>query len=213
MVLDIIIGVILLCTAIYGFRKGFVFTFIHTVGWVVSIVLAYLATPYVTKFLKDNTGVYKWFFGYFKARFGDSNTAIDGSLNTLPASISSAVTKFSSDLLNSVSSTFANIAFTIITFILLYIIIKLIIMLISRLLSKDYAGGFRGFFDGFFGLVFGLIKGMVIVFLFLLVLMPVANIVSPDLTTSVVHQLDTSMFAQTLYNNNIILILIQSMFS
>ena len=86
-------------------------------------------------------------------------------------------------------------------------------MLISRLLSKDYAGGFRGFFDGFFGLVFGLIKGMVIVFLFLLVLMPVANIVSPDLTTSVVHQLDTSMFAQTLYNNNVILILIQSMFS
>jgi len=212
MVLDIIIGVILVCTGIYGFRKGFVFTFIHTVGWIAAIVLAYLATPYVTGFAKKNTGIYNWFFGYFKTRFGDSNTAIDSSMNTLPAS-SNAFSKFSSDLLNSVSTTFATIAFTVVTFIILYIIIKLILMLFSRLLSKDYADGFRGFFDGFFGLVFGLIKGAVIVFLFLLVLVPLSNIVSPDLTVTITNQLDHSIVAQQLYSNNIILVLLQGFFS
>ncbi len=212
MVLDIIVAIILVSAGVYGLRKGFVFTFIHTAGWIGSLVLAYLATSLVLPLGRQYTGLYDWFLGYFKARFGDSASALDLSTQTVPSILADGYSQLTAKMVNSVAATFAGIAYTVTVFLVLYILIKIVFWLIIRIFSKEYADGFRGAADGFFGLIFGLIRGLIIVFLFLLVLLPVANILSPDLTETIIATLDDSFVAGTLYDNNFITVLLQTYF-
>ena len=88
MVLDIIVGVILIGTTVYGLRKGFVFTFIHTVGWILAAVLAYLATPFVKEFLVDKTTVYEAIEEDLDLRFSDSVPVMETSEKSVPLNIS-----------------------------------------------------------------------------------------------------------------------------
>ncbi|MEG0157573.1 MAG: CvpA family protein, partial [Anaerovoracaceae bacterium] len=138
MVLDIIIVLILLSTAIYGFRKGFVYTLIHAVGWVGAIVLAYFATPFTSSFLKENTGLYNWVHGLLNTRFDASLDTVEASMKSLPEVISQSVNNFSTNIVDGVTGTFTNIVYTVLVFVLLFFLFKVILWLILRLFSKDY---------------------------------------------------------------------------
>ena len=52
MVLDIILLAVVLLTAIYGLRKGFVFTLIHTCGPSAHWALSFFATSFAEDSLK-----------------------------------------------------------------------------------------------------------------------------------------------------------------
>ena len=55
MLLDILVILIILAAGILGYRKGFVHTLIHTVGWVGAIVIAYLL---IARIKADNKSPY-----------------------------------------------------------------------------------------------------------------------------------------------------------
>mgnify|MGYP001220161098 CR=1 FL=1 len=212
MVLDIIIGLIMIGAMMYGLRKGFVFTFIHTVGWIVAAVLAYLATPFVKNFLNANTTIYASLQDDLSNRFSDSLPALDSSSQSIPSNIETILSNLSDSTASEAGKIFANIIFTVMIFMAVFIIIKIVLWLILRLLSKDYRHGFTGFADGFFGLVMGFIKGAVMVFIFLALLLPVTSMVAPDHSQAIVDSLNNSIFAKDLYDNNFILLLLGSFF-
>ena len=55
--LDVLIAIIFVLSTAQGYRKGFVRTFIHTVGWLLSIIIGFAFYPQVKDFL-ENTGIY-----------------------------------------------------------------------------------------------------------------------------------------------------------
>jgi uncharacterized membrane protein required for colicin V production len=212
MVLDIILLAVVVLTAIYGLRKGFVFTLIHTCGTVGALALAFVALSPVGTFLKNNTGMYTMIKETMTDRFSGKLNAATTSIESVPSIISNKVTTYSTDMVNTLATSFANVLFSILAFLLLFIVIKVILWLLLRLLSKDYNGGFRGFADGFFGCVFGILKGAIFVFIILALLVPVANFVAPSMTQTIVSQIDTSYFTKILYNNNVLLLLLEGLF-
>jgi hypothetical protein len=56
--MDIAIGLIFVLSTASGFRKGFVRTFIHTAGWVLSIIVGFVFFSRVENFLRANTNFY-----------------------------------------------------------------------------------------------------------------------------------------------------------
>jgi len=61
MILDIMIGIIVIVTMVLGFRKGFVYTFIHTIDWILAIVIAFIWSPKLKEILVANTDIYDTF--------------------------------------------------------------------------------------------------------------------------------------------------------
>ncbi|MCD8364413.1 MAG: CvpA family protein [Clostridiales bacterium] len=58
--LMIIILILFLICVIHGWRKGFLRLLFSLVSWIVMIVLVSYLNPYISSFLKDNTGIYEW---------------------------------------------------------------------------------------------------------------------------------------------------------
>ena len=58
MIMDVLVGLILVGAMVHGLRKGFIHTFIHTIGWVLALVMAYIATPFVKRLLMGETTLY-----------------------------------------------------------------------------------------------------------------------------------------------------------
>lgn len=212
MVLDVTIIIIMLLFAIYGFRKGFVFTLIHTFGWALALGGSYLLVSYAEDFLRKYTTLYSWILAGYRERFdsGDLNTT--DALSGLPGDLSTGIDDTVHTATDALARTFADMTFTVIVFACLFVLIKIVIWLLLRLLSKNHRDGFTGFIDGFFGMLFSLLKGAVLVFLLLAIMMPLADFFAPDLAISLAAQLDSSYFTKILYDNNIIIIIAENFF-
>ena len=52
----------------------------------------------------------------------------------------------------------------------------------------------------------------IFVFLILALLVPVANFVAPSMTQTIVSQIDSSYITKILYNNNVLLLLLEGLF-
>ena len=217
MIMDILVGLILVGAMVHGLRKGFIHTFIHTIGWVLALVLAYIATPVVKRLIMGETTVYDTMKDGFAKRFSESLPSAQTSFDSLPANIGDAIgekiTQLTDTIVEQAAASFAGLAFTLMVFVGLVILIKIVLWLVLRLLSKDYNDGFMNFFDGLFGLIFGLLKGLLMAFIFLAALLPIVNLVSPEYTDFVVSSLDNSYFSKDLYDNNFIVLILQSFFN
>ena len=217
MLLDILVGLILVGAMVHGLRKGFVFTFIHTVGWILALVLAYIATPYIKRILMGETTLYDSLEQDFVQRFGGSvpntETAIQSIPGNLPDLVGDKVVNFTDSLIRDVAETFAGMVFTILVFVALVILLRIVLWTVLRLFSKDYNDGFMNFFDGLFGLIFGGLKGLLMVFVFLALLLPAINLVAPDTTAMVLDSLDHSLIAKSLYDNNFLVLILKGFIS
>lgn len=212
MVLDVSIIIIMLLFAIYGFRKGFVFTFIHTFGWVITLAGSYFGVKYAGEFLQKHTTLYSWILAGYKERFDSGDLNVKDAFSYLPGDFSSTIDDTAHAATSAIARMFADITFNVIVFVCLFILIKLIIWLILRIFSRKHKDGFTGFFDGFCGMIFSLIKGAVLVFLILAVMMPLADFFAPDLATAIAAQLDSSYFTKILYDNNVLIIIAEQFF-
>lgn len=210
MILDILIILIILVMAINGFRKGFVFTLIHSVGWVGALVLAYLLTPPISGLLKENTGLYSWLASIVRAKFDVSLDAIETASKSIPSSVALTIESTSSNLVDAVTEQFTLVFGTILVFVGLFVILKIVLWLLLRLLSKEYRDGFANFFDGLLGMVFGLLRAAIFILILMALLLPVTNLLSTGLTDFLNAQLESSVFAGSIYNENILLMLIQN---
>ncbi|MDD2216047.1 MAG: CvpA family protein, partial [Eubacteriales bacterium] len=98
--------------------------------------------------------------------------------------------------------------FQIISFLAVVIGIRLLFILLSSLFGKKRNKGITGFVDGFFGLIVGMLKGAILVFLLLALLVPVIGLSGGDFLAD---SLRDSSIASTLYDNNLILLIIKDL--
>ena len=85
---DIIIGLLILLSIITGYAKGFIRTFLHAIGWILSIVLAFVWSPKVQEWLLAHTKVYDNMNELLTDKFADSVPGTAATFNMLPKALS-----------------------------------------------------------------------------------------------------------------------------
>jgi uncharacterized membrane protein required for colicin V production len=198
--LDIAAIVLLALCAALGFKLGFAVSLAKLGGWIGAIVIAIFTHSQVEKFLiahtqlqtKLNVRAEKVAEEFVRKYLNPAAGAEDPSLGeTLVKETAAAAAK-------AISSH----AFTIFVFVGIIAGIALLVFVFTLLFSKKYNDGFAGFFDGFLGLVFGLVGGAALVMLALALLMPLKYVVSPDTYEKIDGQLENSVIASVVYENN-----------
>lgn len=179
MILDIVFVFILLIFGFNGFRKGFLHTIVSLLGWILAIVLAFFSTPYVKNFLLSYTDLYNEIIP-------KSPIAMD-----VPKGLESFFFQ-----------TISEIIFNIVIFFLIFILLKLTIWFLLHFLTKKDKHSLTGVVDGTFGFIFGLFKGFLSVFVIIAVIMPLSEILLPHLVSNIEIMLESSQFAQTIYDYN-----------
>lgn len=187
MILDIVLIAIIVLCAIGGFRKGFGYTFIHTAGWIIAVLVAFMATSTVRDYLNENTDFLEEF------------------IPVIPAASQTP------DILgDSVIAITSNMIFTIVVFLAIFIAVKLVLWIILALFTRSNKGGFVGVVDGVFGGALGIVKGCVLVLVIVLVMIPLADIFLPDFASALEGAVSGSYITEAIYNNNPLLLLLQS---
>lgn len=188
MILDIVIAAVILISLIDGFRRGFVFTFIHTSGWIIAAVLAFIGTGYTKEWIIKNT-------------------PLGGLVPEVP--VSDSVPEIIHGTFISVTS---GMLTSLLVFAVLFIAVKLVLNVLLYFFTKAQRGGFTGFFDGLFGMAFGLLKGIVASYIILLLILPLAESFLPDTVPAVDSMLESSKVASVLYDKNPIVFLLEQTF-
>jgi len=208
MVLDILIVVIFISSMVFGYRAGFVWTFFHTLGWVASIVLAFIFTPRLSAFLISNTGLYEVIHRALSGRFADG-VSIERIFSELPRILKDTADSLTRQAADVASTTVSDLLFTVVSFLIIVFAVKFVIFGIILFFSKKNAGGVRGAVDGILGLIFGFIKGILLVFVLLAVMIPLMSLFDAKFIEIIGGWLDSSFFAGSLYDNNFLALILR----
>ncbi|MDD3350277.1 MAG: CvpA family protein [Eubacteriales bacterium] len=204
--LDIAVVVIFLLSTAQGLRKGFVQTFIHAIGWLLALVISYASYPFAASFLKDKTGLYDFLHLSILSRLSDGGSAeSDSIINGLPLLLKSPIVAIQDSITATLATGLTDFLFNLMSFLLVALIVRAILLLLSSLLSKKRHGGVTGFVDGLFGLLAGAAKGILLNFVLLALLVPIISFSSGD---AIMTALENSMIAKTLYDNNLLFLII-----
>ncbi len=204
--LDIVIAVIFVISTAQGLRKGFVQTFIHAIGWLLALVVSYACYPFVASFLREKTGFYDFLHLKIITRLneGDAGTS-ESMITNLPRMLRTTIESIQTSILETLATGLSDFLFNLISFLLVAFLIRGLLLFLSSLLSKKNRGGVTGFVDGFFGLLAGAAKGIILDFVLLALLVPVISLSAGD---SIATALQSSTIASTLYDNNLLFLII-----
>lgn len=211
MIFDILVIVILTAAMVLGFRSGFVYTFIHTVGWIIAVLIGFIWSPQARGFIELHTNIYDSLYDKFFNKFSDSFTLADDTVGHLPKIIVKAIENTETTLASSIADTMTELCITVISFLAIVITVKIVLWVVTELLSKKKNEGFKGMIDGLLGLAAGIVRGFLIVFVVLALLVPVSSFVSPETAAAISQNLDESVFAKDLYDNNLIMLVVHDL--
>lgn len=200
MTLDIAALVLIALCAALGFRLGFAFSLVKLGGWIGAIIAAIFTHKRVTDFIRAHTSIEEKLNEHMDKicnQFIEKNfTPAEGSEDV------GGVTALAKEVAAAAAKSIASHALTIFVFVGIIIVITFIIFILTLMLSKRYNDGFIGFFDGFLGMLFGLVGGAALVMLLLALMMPMKYVMGPDIYEKIDKQLDSSVIASVVYDNN-----------
>ena len=191
----------------FGFRRGFIYTFTHTLGWFGAMIAAFFFSPWLRGILTEKTALYERIFSVFYDKLSFSTDTLNSSTDSLPLILGRGVDTAAAEAARLLADKLADLTLTILCFLMILLAVKFLAFLLTMTLSKRKSKGFVGFVDGLLGLVAGLIKGTIFVFLFLALLLPAANLISPASTQVILNCLDASYFSRILYDSNFIILI------
>jgi uncharacterized membrane protein required for colicin V production len=203
--LDVLVALIFLFSTAQGLRKGFVQTFMHAVGWLLSLVISYACFSQVAAFLKSKTGFYDYLHLKVVARISASaSSSTDSILSGLPHILSSSLKSVQTTITETLANTFTDFFFNLMTFLLVAILVRMILYIITSGLGKKH-GGVIGFVDRVLGLLAGAVKGIILIFILLALMVPASSLSAGDALS---NALKDSTIASMLYDNNLIFLVI-----
>lgn len=235
MIIDIILICILLVSAFLAMRKGMVISLVSMLSWAVCSIGGLLFNEPAKNWITENTEIDENIneILFLKSSASLKEGDLDGGLLGFPelfdfstlkeGSILSKVSEFfgkTDDYLSflkqpvdsiietmshSVADKITDLIMSIIAFLLIVLAAKMFCGIITILMSKKYRGGAIGFLDGFGGFCFGLVRGGIIILLIFAALVPVVALATPENSNLIIEQLGTSKFAESIYQNNILI--------
>ncbi|MDD4593395.1 MAG: CvpA family protein, partial [Parabacteroides sp.] len=130
--IDIVIALIFVLSTAQGYRKGFIYTFIHTAGWLLAIVLGYVLYPHVSAFLLDKTNFYYGIHEKIADKISDRGSAIiDPVSDNLPTIFGNVVDSAEQAITSALTDGLSDFLFQIISFLAVVIGIRLFFLLLS----------------------------------------------------------------------------------
>ena len=210
MILDIITFLILALGLFLGWRNGFVYTFLHSVGWILSLVFGFVWRKPAEDFLMEHTGLYGAIHEAVSSRIdtlGGGSSARESMVESLPGIIQGSVKSGMSSALDTFSASLGDLIFSIVCFLAVAFAVKLALWVIISIFSKKKnEEGAVAFTDGVLGLAAGLIAGLIGIFIFFAILTVLPSI-DPALSEPIEKALSDSYVAKDLYDNNLIILI------
>lgn len=235
MIIDIILICILLVSAFLAMRKGMVISLFSMLSWAVCSIGGLLFNEPAKNWITENTEIdenineilflkssaslregdldggllgFPELFDFSSLKEGSIFAKIselfgktDDYLSFLKQPVDSIIETMS----HSVADKITDLIMSIIAFLLIVLAAKLFCGIITILMSKKYRGGAIGFLDGFGGFCFGLVRGGIIILLIFAALVPIVALASAENSNLIIEQLGTSKFAESIYQNNILI--------
>ena len=84
MIFDVIVAAIIILTMVSGFRRGFIYTFSHTLGWIGAMIAAFFLASPLRTLLSEKTGLDDHIYTAFLNKFSISSDALSSSSDTFP---------------------------------------------------------------------------------------------------------------------------------
>lgn len=212
MILDIIIIVILIVPMALGMFRGFVYMLLHTLSWIGALVAAFFLTGPLSRLIRDGAAG-EALSGNISAKISDSLSFSDTLHEGLPDIISGGLKAASSGAADIFSEMITGVIVSVISFLLIIFAIKLIARLFIKPAARRRDVTILGSADKLLGLAVGFFQGVLMVFVFLALLIPVTGLASADMAQTIVDNLQESVIAGTLYDNNFLLIITGGVFS
>lgn len=207
---DIVLVLVITLSIITGYAKGFIRTFLHAIGWILSMVLAFVWSPKIQAWLLEHTKIYENMQELLADKFADSVPGTAATFDILPKALSQGLDSFTGNVSTFMATRMTDIIFTLLSFVLVIFAIKLIIYILVGLLSKKNRRGLTGMLDGALGAVAGLITGILLVYVLLALLIPLAALAGADLTQIIANAIDKSFIVKEMYNNNLMVTVFQN---
>ena len=235
MIIDIILICILLVSAFLAMRKGMVISLVSMLSWAVCSIGGILFNEPAKNWIIDNANIDEKIneILFLKSSASLKEGDLDGGLLGFPelfdfstlkeASLFAKISELfgeAGDYLSflkkpvdaiaetighSVADKITDLLMGIIAFLLIVLAAKIFCGIITLAMSKKYRGGAIGFLDGFGGFCFGLVRGGIIILLIFAALVPIVALASPENSNLIIEQLGTSKFAESIYQNNILI--------
>ena len=212
MILDIIILLILILPMALGLHRGFIYTFVHALGWIGALVAAFFLTDPLAGVLRDSflgNAVSDTIAGEIYGYADSAMSVTDG----LPDIISGGLTVTTMETADILVAMITGMILSVLSFLIVIIVIRLILRVVVQPVARRERGNLLSKGDKYLGLVAGALKGVIFVFLFLTLLVPVINLSQGGLSSFLVNSLDSSFIAGTLYDNNLLLLITGGIFS
>lgn len=208
LIFDIIILIILVLTMVFGFRRGFVYSFIHTLGLIGSLAAGFIFARPVQRLIEEKTMIDENFYNTIFENVSVSLDSVLPTADTLPLILTTKIDAAAADTAAMIAESLTDFVMLTISFLAVFVVIKLFCYIIISIFSKRNSDGFVGFFDGVLGMMAGFIKGLLIVFVLLALLAPGMNLMSPASAEIFMAALDNSYIAGTLYDANFLLLIL-----
>jgi len=194
-----VIAVVAFC--VYrGYRSGLMKSFIKLLSYVISIIISFFLYPHVSEFLMK-TPVYEklaQIIGEKCITQGTSEAASNQSLGFFAEYVSKGIENVAAGIADSVAVLLINI----LAFIIILILSRFLIHIIGSIFNIFTKLPVVKQFNRLGGAVFGGIMGVVILYIISAI---ICFVVPLDSQSTISKQLDASVFAAEIYENNVIL--------
>lgn len=210
MIMDLIVILIFVITIFFSMRKGFMFTVALFTKGLVSVVVAYLLSGKLGALIEGTT-----VGETTKMRIAETLTDKwqDSEVyRVIPDILKGSSDEVSKNVIETSAESINHAAWIILSFLLILIVIRVVLGILVRMAKNSREKDrFTGTLDWFMGLVLGIIMGVVVIFLFLALLFPVASLVAPGHAEDIMAWFNGSIFAQDLYDNNLLLLILRNL--
>ena len=202
MFFDVLIVVIIVLCAVFGFRAGFLISLTRLVGWIGALAVAFLYHNQVAAWVLAHTD---WHDKLGKRILLICNQFVDlfqkGATTDVPAGVATAVGTDAAARAAEVANSLTGHLFPV----LVFVGIKVVLLILTILLSKKFHGGFLGFIDGFVGLLLGLFSSVAAILVVFAFILPLSFMISTNAYAFISTQMSDSIIASFIYQNNPIL--------
>ncbi|MBQ9931892.1 MAG: CvpA family protein [Firmicutes bacterium] len=197
--LDGILAVIFILSLVHGWRKGFIRSIAHFVGWIAAIILGFVWQDKMANFLLEHTRLYERLHTTIDVKLANPDISLDSLFENFPKILAKPLEGILDAVGEAASTGLAGLLFNIISFVLVFILVKIVIAIIASFIGKRKRRSLIGFTDGVLGLILGAVRGLIIIYILLALMVPAMSVSSGDLLKS---GLDSSFIAKPLYDSN-----------
>ncbi len=208
MVMDIAVFAVFVISIFLSMRRGLALMVSGLMKGIVAAAVAWVLCDDLADALLEVAPIHDFVVGRISGQLSVrwESSAIYSDLPTL---FTQAGNNFSDTIITEGATKLAWLFLTIVGFLLIFLGIRFIGYLIQKNFSHKEHDGFVGFSDKLLGLILGIIIGLFNVLLVLALLLPICGFVAPSLSEQLPTWFDGSYFAEDIYNNNLLLILIR----